>query len=1108
MKASSTQVVTLWGKRAPAHTITAILITEDQQTLVTGSHEGQISLWDLSPELKISSKQMLFGHTASVTCLAKARDFEKQPYVVSATENGEMCIWSVAGGDCVETTRLPFTHTAICYYHSSFRMTGEGWLLCCGQYNDILVIDAKTLVVLHALTSSHSSDWISCMCLVHSPRIQEDSLIAVSVAGDLKVWDLSSSVSRIQDQRCVHERESQDLDCAPCRAIRFCTYTERLLLVVTSSCWKVYDYCDFSLLWTEFSPSGQCFSGGEVLAAHRLIIWTEGGLGYIYQLLNSGLSRSIPSSHGGVLKETVHPVLLCSTGVEENKSFSYIMGFINERKEPFYKILYSGEASGRITLWHIPDVPASTLDGSPKEIPIAASCTLQDCFDEHSPMAIDMVDHLCGGDGPPRKATTATTSSVYIPSLNKLVCGCADGRIFVVPALTAAKVWLMDDPSLLKDSLPHRILHGHSSSITSLLYLHGCSARFDPSWLVSGSQDSCVIWWDMFTGKILHCFSLQAGPVTDLLLSSENYRFKSYRLVCCLCGDHSVVLLHLQERTCILHARKHLFPVKTLHWHPVQNLLIVGCENDSIYIWDIETGALERQESGEMARAILACGEDSIGATADSLRPALEDDTHKPSTDAERRSRSYKLAAPSSSCSGFAHHEKPSWPWLAAASPARRPFALLPLKTKWENVNVHLLLFDLERLVELLPPSQLPGLKASNSFHSYETLKRAKSTAEKRSLVLKRNRTSGSLSPLDGQVGMAAEEQAFGESHGVRPVEQGGGGGGGGGGPKRSKKPKSSKKVRRQPSGRISLNLIADAGKLLLSCLLPWGVDRELDDLCLRHLEALRLLHPVSLGLVSQNSHLSLRLPGWCEAATPPPPGAAGLQQQQQQHEVTNLFSSKVLELRSKYFAVAEEQSGKLNRHGKGLGATERSSALVYLLSRICFVQRIMRMPFKETSPQKVEPARKWRPSASFGTTSSYEESAGCTFGFHPSALDNSSLAKLISCWRDQSVEVMEAIQAVLLAEVQWGLQNQRKALATGQRQPQAYRELPQTDQAERTKRHPSLGAASPAQGDSCILPAQEGGDMAKRQVLEEPDYPDQKKPHPWMSKVCSCKVC
>ncbi|XP_074090746.1 WD repeat-containing protein 72-like [Macrotis lagotis] len=192
------QAVALWGKTAPSHSITAIMITDDQHTIVTGSQEGQLCLWNLSSELKISAKELLFGHTASITCLAKAREFEKQPYVVSAAENGEMCVWNVTSGQCVESATLPYRHTAICYYHCAFRMTGDGWLLCCGEYQDILIIDANTLAVLHNFTSSQSPDWINCMCIVHSMRIQEDSLLVVSVTGDLKIWNLSSSINSIQ----------------------------------------------------------------------------------------------------------------------------------------------------------------------------------------------------------------------------------------------------------------------------------------------------------------------------------------------------------------------------------------------------------------------------------------------------------------------------------------------------------------------------------------------------------------------------------------------------------------------------------------------------------------------------------------------------------------------------------------------------------------------------------------------------------------------------------------------------------------------------------------------------------------------------------------------
>lgn len=52
MKAS-VQAVAVWGKIAPSHSITAIMITDDQRTIVTGSQEGQICLWDLSSELKV-----------------------------------------------------------------------------------------------------------------------------------------------------------------------------------------------------------------------------------------------------------------------------------------------------------------------------------------------------------------------------------------------------------------------------------------------------------------------------------------------------------------------------------------------------------------------------------------------------------------------------------------------------------------------------------------------------------------------------------------------------------------------------------------------------------------------------------------------------------------------------------------------------------------------------------------------------------------------------------------------------------------------------------------------------------------------------------------------
>uniref|UniRef100_A0A8C3X6J0 WD repeat domain 72 n=1 Tax=Cyanoderma ruficeps TaxID=181631 RepID=A0A8C3X6J0_9PASS len=1009
--------VAVWGRTAPSHSITAVMITDDQQTIVTGSQEGQICLWDLSSDLQISSKEILFGHTASVTCLAKAREFEKQPYVVSATENGEMCVWNVTSGQCIENTKLPYRHTAIHYYHCSFRMTGEGWLLCCGEYQDVLIIDAKTLGVLHTLSSSQSSDWINCMCIVHSARIQEDSLVAVSVAGILQVWDLSSSLNSIQEKQNVYEKESKSLDCINCQAVRFCTYTERLLLVVSSMCWQVYDYCDFSLLCTEFCKSGQCFAGGEVLAAYRLIIWTEDGHSYIYQLLNSGLSKSMYPADGKALKETVYPHLLSFTGMKENKSLPFVMGFLNERKEPFYKVLFSGEASGGITLWHIPDVPVSTFDGSAKEIPITTMWSLQDNFDKHHSMSEGIIDQLCGSeDG---FGSAVVSSSVYIPGLDKLVCGCENGKIFVTLGLKTARARLLENISFLKDNLPYKVLNGHSSRVTCLLYPHDTSVRFDPSWLLSGGQDSVVICWDIFTGGILHQFNLQSGAVTELFQSPEHYTLNDQSIVCCVCSDHSVAILHLQKRQCLLHARKHLFPVKKIKFDPLENVLIVGCEDNSVYIWEIETGTLERHETGETARAILSAIEDSEHLVTDAQLPVSRESKRNKNS-GYKHSSSFKHGM-----GPYLAHTEKSPDKLTDTSCIQQPFTILPAKTKWNNANFHILLFDLEKLEEVLS-SQLNGLKSSKSFHNQYSLERAKSTTEKRALTLKRNKTAAIVPQLDGQAETVCSDQVHRDNNAARPVEESGG-------MKRRKKMKSSRKIRMQPSGNIDVNIATDTAKLLLSCLLPWGVDKELDNLCARRLDILRLQCPVSFGLVSDERHLSLMLPGWkCTDC-----GVLG------EHEVFNLFSKRVLDLSNKYLAATEGQSGKKDGPENDDYGIRDLETLFFLFSRIALINRIINAPSAVTdeieSPQKPESVHdKWRnvEAITLSCPSFYGDLPSNKNRYHSPDFGGISLLKLICCWNDQSVKIIEAMQAVLLAEVQRTVDPLRKT--TSCREPLA----------------------------------------------------------------------
>lgn len=69
---------------------------------------------------------------------------------------------------------------------------------------------------------------------------------------------------------------------------------------------------------------------------------------------------------------------------------------------------------------------------------------------------------------------------------------------------------------------------------------------------------------------------------------------------------------------------------------------------------------------------------------------------------------------------------------------------------------------------------------------------------------------------------------------------------------------------REEKSKSLSLleyNLTMDTAKLFMSCLHAWGLNEQLDNICLERLGMLRPHCPISFGLISRGGHMSLMLP-------------------------------------------------------------------------------------------------------------------------------------------------------------------------------------------------------------------------------------------------------
>ncbi|NXD46085.1 WDR7 protein, partial [Copsychus sechellarum] len=841
--------IVLWGRRAPTHCVSSLLLV-DGSVIVTGCHDGQICLWDLAPDLQINPRALLFGHTASVTCLSKASASSEKQYIVSASESGEMCLWDVNDGRCIEFTKLACAHTGIQFYQFTVGTQREGRLLCHGHYPEILVVDATSLEVLYSLISKISPDWISSMAIIRSNRTQEDTVVAVSVTGILKVWIITSEVSRMQDTTPVFEEESKPIYCENCQSISFCAFTQRSLLLVCSKYWRVFDAGDYSLLCSVPSENEQTWTGGDFVAADKVIVWTEDGQSFIYKLPASCLPASDSFRRDvGKAVENLLPPLLYSVLDRAEKQLLIcppVTRFFCGQREFSYRLLIQGDSSGRLSIWSLPDT-LEEQEGA-KGLQTARSTSLQEAFEQLRPAGI--IDQLSAAGEPLR-----VTASVYMPAHGRLACGREDGSIVIVPATQTAIVQLLQGEHTLRRGWPpHRTLRGHRSKVTCLLYPHQVSPRYDQRYLVSGGVDFSVIVWDIFSGEMKHIFCVHGGDISQLLVPPENCSARVQHCVCSVASDHSVGLLSLREKKCIMLASRHLFPIQVIKWRPSDDYLVVGCSDGSVYVWQMDTGALDRCVMGITAVEILSACDEAVPAAVDALsHPAvnLKQAMTRRSLAALKNVAHQKLQTLATNLLASEASDKGNLPKYSHNS-----LMVQAIKTNVTDPDIHVLFFDVEALIVQLLTEE--AARPSAAPASPETLQRAAGASDKGGSFLTGKRAAVLFQQVKETIKENIKEHLLDdEDEDEEAARQ-----------RREDGDPEYRSSKSKPLTLLEYNLTMDTAKLFMSCLHAWGLNGVLDELCLQRLGMLRPHCAVSFGLLSRGGHMSLMLPGYDQ-----PPG-------------------------------------------------------------------------------------------------------------------------------------------------------------------------------------------------------------------------------------------
>jgi len=865
--------------------------------MVTGSYDGQIIIWQLDEQdsWNFTPRHMLIGHTAAVSCITKASPGVDCHHIVTSSESGEMSTWDTDDGACLESRKLAIVHTNM----QAYRVPDSNMvkLFCCGFYEEVCVMDPYSLEILFQLSSRVNPDWISAFHVLRPRNRTDDVVLALTISGTVKVWTLNGQEDKSSQ---ILENESKQIRCLNALSLTCCVYNMRTVLIVCNTYWNVYDAGDFTCLLSVPCQRGERWLGGEFISGDKLCCWSDSGDAYLYKLPTNCIVESKDFHNRSREGQAGRPILFAQLKPSTNinlkcpPAFKYV---IFSREGKWLKYLLRGDASGTISVWQIPDTPEcaalqtrSEKSQSIQELLPISSRSVQKCWESANPKPVGVLDHLehaLSEDVATSGTSPALTCHVFLPAQCRLVIGRDDGSIIMLPATQTIMLHLLTGKYHKYNTWPsHQVLRGHTARVNCLLYPNNSAPRYDMAHLVSGGIDFSVCLWDIYTGTLLHRFSCHGGEVLRLHVPPQGVSNRIGHCICGVASDHSVTLLSLKERRCIMLASRQIFPVTSIKWKPLDDFLLVGCSDGSVYVWQMESGHLDRVVSGMAAQDVLeACDEEvGVGVGGSASVAGADSNLANPALGLLRGIRHRNMAAIKMATQrGITQLQGPGDKQYQYQEKVRAyPLVVDGFRTNQSDAESHILFFDVEALIVQLLTEEYsvmsPGtmeiqgltnqaeydkIRALTKVASPDTAKKitgflskVKDTADSRIQAGLTNTASPDTQrKLTGIMNKVKEgaEKAKGElEKAVKELD------------KPNEVKNGDENGLRPNSLQLEINLTLEIGQLLLSTLHAWGLDKDLDRVALNKLGLLRPKLSLCFGLVSKTGAMSLSLPTWC----------------------------------------------------------------------------------------------------------------------------------------------------------------------------------------------------------------------------------------------------
>ncbi|KAI6240020.1 hypothetical protein M3Y99_00485600 [Aphelenchoides fujianensis] len=731
---------------------------------------------------------------------------------VTCAADGQICLWDCVGGRAVDSTVQQYVHRMVVPYTNSLSdHHSQTRLFCIGDYADVIVLDAQDLNILYFFRSQLEPDWLCAITAVKP--YDKPVVIGISVSGIIKMWSVEE-LEKKESSSVIFEEESKPLGIKEVRAISCSRFNTRMMLVIAPSSWQILDPCTLQQLIVS-----QCAIeavNGTIIDIDKIAIGFADSTIVLFQLPRNRLcGRQVRDRFGekpipigsiehpfvfallkGSMPKTTAPLLECQI------NFFFDSGSTDEDAR---KVAYRVDHQGSLSVWNIP----KNFDALVEEFirtrkPSVYEATTRQSFDEVWEKLNPPPPSIIAQE--PNRTITAT---IFVGCQGKLLLGRDDGSIIMTYACHAIAAQLLDMPTT---DIQQRLLVGHTAAVNCFLYPFEENQRYDPELFLSGGMDFAVVVWNIVTGSKLHRFCSQGGPIFRMVIPPDNCNPRILHCVCSIAGDNSAALLSLKENKCILLASRQQYPVVDVKWRPLDDFMLLKCEDNSVYVWQMETGNLDRIVAGILSVDVIEACQEQAG-----LAEYEDEAGASQAIQMLRAIKNKNVAAIRKVAAG----DDKSGKTLLNSSSSILPPPMDVVQLKKCSNEAHLVLFNIDALITGLQVMDQELYAAANP--------------NEQNLEIKPSFSANVVKRSDVQPAGQATAMSNGRVNGPATAQR----------------------------WQMESNLYVDTARLLISLLHAWNLDESLDGICENKLKFYKPRVPLCFGSISRRGDRWMELTGF-----------------------------------------------------------------------------------------------------------------------------------------------------------------------------------------------------------------------------------------------------